>query len=349
MCDTYAYSCIGITVISSKRLLLRLPFGLMDEAESSNQRPGHCGKRAKIRSNLKLSIRIRVNIHTTHSMLRPAPTVVSLCLNANDSMKTYSTRLTKGSDQGITGNRFDSSFLPSSRSMRKRKENQGLSLVELLVVICIILGLATLAFTASKKLRSSARQTTCLTNLRQVASSMQMFINESNGVFPSFGGMGEVDDGLQRWMHQLYPYIRPGPASRQKWEPYAFDVFSCPVSKTIYGMNQRMQSNSSYNTGTYRPKEMRIAAVKSPSRTVVVSEKGPKAQGHPSIALSNPFPKDSSYGAAAVHGNGEDGAEGFTKGAGGFSLFADMHVEFLTKWFGDSGMRMTGDPSVNIE
>jgi hypothetical protein len=109
-------------------------------------------------------------------------------------------------------------------------------------------------------------------------------------------------------------------------------------------MNQRLQSNSTYNPG----KKFLASAIQSPANTVLIAEKGAKAAGHPSIVLSAPYPDNRNYGAAAAHGNGDDGERGFKGGAGGFVLFADMHTEFLTKWFGDTGSGYTGDPKVKI-
>ena len=235
----------------------------------------------------------------------------------------------------------------SARSQPKRiSKAPGFTLMELLAAIGIVCVLTALLIPAGQKVISMARKSQCGANFRLIGVAMQNHLTDNDGAFPSFGGMGTTDDGAQRWMHQLYPYVRPGgEPKRQSGEPYAMPQFICPVSQIVYGMNQRLASNSTYNTG----RKFFALSVQSPARTVLIAERGLNAVGHPSIVLSNPFPKDRNYGAAAAHGNGDKGEKGFTGGAGGFALFADMHAEFLTKWFGDQDSGLTGDPNLQVK
>lgn len=228
---------------------------------------------------------------------------------------------------------------------RKKSGIRAFTLIELLASVAIVGILMALLVPVGQKALSTARKAQCGSNLRQVGIAMQNHLSENDGTFPSFGGMGATDDPTQRWMHQLYSYVRPGgEPRRESGEPYAMPVFICPVSQSVYGMNQRLAANSTYNPG----RKVSVLSVQSPSRTILIAEKGKKAAGHPSIVLSRPFPQDRNYGAAAAHGNGDDGEGGFSKGAGGYALMADMHVEFLTKWFGDADSGFTGDPNVKV-
>lgn len=64
------------------------------------------------------------------------------------------------------------------------RQNKGFTLIELLVVIAIIAILAAILFPVFASARQSARQTACLSNLRQIGSAIHMYIQEYDGVLP---------------------------------------------------------------------------------------------------------------------------------------------------------------------
>src|SRR4051794_25612458 len=66
----------------------------------------------------------------------------------------------------------------------QRLARRGFTLIELLVVIAIIAILAAILFPVFAQAREKARQTTCLSNLRQLASGMTMYSQDSDGLFP---------------------------------------------------------------------------------------------------------------------------------------------------------------------
>lgn len=213
---------------------------------------------------------------------------------------------------------------------QKPSATQAFSLIELLTVVAVIAIITSITIPIIGKARSNAERTTCMSNMRQIGGMMSLFISENDGMFPGFGGLDkENQSGSKRWMHQLYPYVRgSGPGERMAGEPYAMSIFICPTSQTIYGMNNRLQGYSTYNAdGTVSQ-----LAVQNFARTIVLAERGAGADGHPSFSESAPYPTNFNYGIAAAHGNGDDGKNGFTGGAGSHLLFADMHVEFVTQW-----------------
>jgi prepilin-type N-terminal cleavage/methylation domain-containing protein/prepilin-type processing-associated H-X9-DG protein len=132
---------------------------------------------------------------------------------------------------------------------------RGFTLIELLVVIAIIAILAAILFPVFAQARESARQTTCLSNIKQIALANNMYLQDSDEVFVPVGGSIEqpwpatgrlTANGLKPfngWSMNLLPYIK----SR--------DLFQCPsMDKTFSGRGdcaafngQRMTNHYAYN------------------------------------------------------------------------------------------------------
>jgi prepilin-type N-terminal cleavage/methylation domain-containing protein len=79
---------------------------------------------------------------------------------------------------------------------------RGFTLIELLVVIAIIAILAAILFPVFARAREKARQTTCTSNQRQIAASVQMFAQDHDETLPlsaTFWDNADVDDGVKIW------------------------------------------------------------------------------------------------------------------------------------------------------
>src|SRR5437867_8140420 len=93
--------------------------------------------------------------------------------------------------------------------MRRR----GFTLIELLVVIAIIAILAAILFPVFAQARASARQATCLSNLKQIGTAAMLYVQDyDEKFFPEFV---PLDNGLQAWWFVLLdPYVKAGAKSQ---------------------------------------------------------------------------------------------------------------------------------------
>jgi prepilin-type N-terminal cleavage/methylation domain-containing protein/prepilin-type processing-associated H-X9-DG protein len=110
----------------------------------------------------------------------------------------------------------------NARSGRGRAA--AFTLIELLVVIAIIAILAAILFPVFAQAREKARQTACLSNLKQIGTALLMYTQDYDEMFPVRYGSGDpvdFENGYQRnWKNMLMPYIK----SKQ--------VFACPSNQT---------------------------------------------------------------------------------------------------------------------
>jgi prepilin-type N-terminal cleavage/methylation domain-containing protein/prepilin-type processing-associated H-X9-DG protein len=68
--------------------------------------------------------------------------------------------------------------------MQTHPARRGFTLIELLVVIAVIAVLAAILFPVFAKAREKARETTCLNNQRQIATNIQMLVQDSGEKYP---------------------------------------------------------------------------------------------------------------------------------------------------------------------
>lgn len=72
----------------------------------------------------------------------------------------------------------------AGRDLRSERRSRGFTLVEMLVVIGIIALLMAAVFAAVTKVRSSAKRTECLSNLKTIGAAIQQYLVDNNDTFP---------------------------------------------------------------------------------------------------------------------------------------------------------------------
>ena len=90
--------------------------------------------------------------------------------------------------------------------MKTQDSQRGFTLIELLVVIAIIAILAAILFPVFASAREKARQSSCLSNCRQVGTALSLFAEDNDGVMPSSGAYSESPIGT--WVKLLTPYTK---------------------------------------------------------------------------------------------------------------------------------------------
>lgn len=132
----------------------------------------------------------------------------------------------------------------------------GFTLVELLVVIAIIGLLAALVFPVFAKVREKARQTTCVSNLRQLGQAFVLYAQDYDQRLPNPMGMTlglDVTRDIntikvnQAWETYLRPYTKSAQINHCPSDPFSFPL---PVPNTSivlfssYGMPFNVQGKS---------------------------------------------------------------------------------------------------------
>lgn len=90
--------------------------------------------------------------------------------------------------------------------------NRAFTLIELLVVIAIIAILAAILFPVFAAAKESAKQTTCLSNMKQIGLAMSTYAIDSDDVYPAWAAIAPpINGGNSSYVPpdmQLMPYAR---------------------------------------------------------------------------------------------------------------------------------------------
>ena len=116
--------------------------------------------------------------------------------------------------------------------MNQFLKRRGFTLIELLVVIAIIAILAAILFPVFAQAREKARQTTCLSNEKQIGTAVMMYTQDYDEILPQTGWQGpctnpiNVTQASDNYWSGTYAFpLACGPYLKN-WQ-----VFACPSDK----------------------------------------------------------------------------------------------------------------------
>jgi len=159
----------------------------------------------------------------------------------------------------------------------QRNHVSGFTLIELLVVIAIIAILAAILFPVFAKVREKARQTSCLSNEKQLGLGFAQYVQDNEETYPG-GTIANVLSGNDHfgigWAGQIYPYVKSTgvyacPDDRAQSQPNA----NPPMYEVSYAMNTHI-INSYLSSAFNNPQGPmgKLSGLNAPAQTVLLCE-----------------------------------------------------------------------------
>jgi len=196
-------------------------------------------------------------------------------------------------------------------------KKHGFTLIELLVVIAIIAILAAILFPVFARAREKARQTSCLSNVKQIALSTLMYVQDYDEKY----NFAYTITPTVSWPNLLMPYIKNS------------QLYSCPSDPDEWNIGGGIGLSYIPNYRMFPPGDtavptpVKMAKLTKPSETIMLAE---NADG----STSNLQP-DCQY---AYGTNGSSASSGYNPWArvslarhngGSNYAFADGHAKWL--------------------
>jgi prepilin-type N-terminal cleavage/methylation domain-containing protein len=215
-----------------------------------------------------------------------------------------------------------------------QRSRGGFTLIELLVVIAIIAILAAILFPVFAQAREKARQSRCLSNMKQLGVGMRLYMDDYDATYPQSGLIGRSgwifalgDFRIDVTRGQIYPYVK------------TMEVYYCPSdplggqkrvnSPTFlsYSINGIFCTNSGENDpwkGMDRP--LSEAAVPFPSESILLLEESLRSAGPQGGNKSSGGVNDGLIIPGAI--GGADKVADFHAGGGNY-VMGDTHAKWL--------------------
>ncbi len=155
----------------------------------------------------------------------------------------------------------------------------ALTLVELLLLLCILAILLALVIPAIHNVREQSRIAYCLGNLRQIGLALSTYMADNQGFFPP-GEVniraynpetGDTKASNKIWCEFLHPYLS-GPKVEERGlfqKEVSGTCFDCPSNRAS---TQPLGFDYAYNAYTLMSLGGRLEMIPSPSFQIVVSE-----------------------------------------------------------------------------
>lgn len=138
---------------------------------------------------------------------------------------------------------------------------RGFTLIELLVVIAIIAILAAILFPVFAKAREKARQSSCLSNARQLGTACMSYFQDYDERLLHYRYEGDTIPPYESWRDLIQPYIKNT------------QILTCPsaTSEQGYGWNYQYLGWPGQG-GTSSSAASSLGEVTEPAETVMIGE-----------------------------------------------------------------------------
>jgi prepilin-type N-terminal cleavage/methylation domain-containing protein/prepilin-type processing-associated H-X9-DG protein len=238
----------------------------------------------------------------------------------------------------------------------------GFTLIELLVVIAIIAILAAILFPVFAKVREKARQTQCLSNMKQINLGMMQYLEDYDETWPdtviglSPAGLYNFPYTTQNtWAFAIYPYVKNKAVYTCPDDPYLSNLsvnqnFKGPdfndIAKTfipIMQFNEDGGAQANNETailvdghGGTSGKENTDASIPYPASTVWLTEAGPNINLTDGSCWNNPC-EDLNVVSAGIYVN--DRGNVLQPGGSKRNYVANNHTNGTNWCFGDGHVK----------
>lgn len=145
---------------------------------------------------------------------------------------------------------------------------KGFTLIELLVVIAIIAILAAILFPVFAKVREKARQTSCLSNEKQLGLGLMQYVQDNDETEPMPSNGGSPEYWACGWASTIYPYVKSTAVFKCPDDNTTATAPSVPVS---YAFNLNLRGGS-VSGAPLSAHGGRLSLLTSPSLTVSLCE-----------------------------------------------------------------------------
>jgi len=222
--------------------------------------------------------------------------------------------------------------------LHPQQSHRAFTLLELLVTIAIIAALAALLLPALARAKAASKRTACISNLRQLGLTVQMYWNDNNGdcfyAVPAntnngqlwwFGwlqspqpGIGEGKRAYVATIGVLHPYLKDSSVRLCPSLNYTSPQFKLKATNVVfsYGYNQHLSPTSQSQP------PVNIARVVRPSETVLLADAAQVNTFLPPASRANPMLEEFYY----VSTNRNEATAHFRHGQRANIVFADGHV-----------------------
>src|SRR5581483_11559794 len=250
--------------------------------------------------------------------------------------------------------------------MRTQLRNKGFTLIELLVVIAIIAILAAILFPVFAQAREKARAISCVSNEKQIALGILMYVQDYDETFPIYfydtaatpsdpPFTPSAPDSIVGWNEAVYPYIKNVQLFRCPSSPRAATLTTgadgstfgnsdtAPTGASGYSINARLSGNNATLDHTNRPFSSGAGqgALEFPANTILITEASSNCSDGCSSSDENEWGWEGRH-VDKLYGDGWDydlspnakyistGKPPLTRHSGGSNYaFSDGHVKFF--------------------